>query len=344
MLDEQEARALAALLERVAERTAGDGLDGDAGRMAAVLRERLGRVRAGGRDTTPPPGGPDATARHTGAGEDAAARDEAADRRDLAAGRRDEAGALRDAAAAERGAQAQRAQAAADDAERAFHDLLAAAEPRDRAAARRDRAADGTEAAARRDRLQARRDREASTEDRAAARADRRAARADRGRSAPLWPDAAYGGAPDGELGGALDGGLGGGLDGGLGGGLDGGLGGDPGGRESRLLAELRQTRARAQEVARLCEQAHRKGLRVHQDVVAALGRAAQLARRISEITHRREPGGAARLGPQGGDGGVKVGATMVSPPSRPGVPGPRVVRPPQECVGQDGPPDGYVM
>ncbi|GIH98468.1 hypothetical protein Pta02_04770 [Planobispora takensis] len=137
MLDEQEARAVATLLEAMAGRLEDDPLAADARQMVAVMRERLERARHGGRAGSPR----ESTPAHA---EAAFTRDDAAAQRDLAAHRRDEAAARRDEAAVTRHQEQQRARDATDAADRAFHDVLWAAEQRDRAAEQADCSADAS--------------------------------------------------------------------------------------------------------------------------------------------------------------------------------------------------------
>ncbi|MFC4117957.1 hypothetical protein [Nonomuraea zeae] len=145
MLDKQEARTVAGLLEELADRLGHDApLGAEAERLAMTLRERL----AGATGSGPVIPGNTVEAR----ADAAAARDLAAEQRDLAARQRDEAADQRSLAA------------------------LA----RSRQETRTPEAVQADEAAWWREQRQEQRDREAAARDRAAAAADRQAGQADR--------------------------------------------------------------------------------------------------------------------------------------------------------------------
>ncbi len=200
VLDEDEAVALAGLLEELAARHSLDPLSGSALQAAALLRRR---VAAGWqRSIRLRQGGP--VARRE-AGD---SRDDDAGHRDSQAGRRDLIASDRDDQAKERDLQADAADEQARAGDQRIYDLLWDAELRGRAAVERaaasalvggdagaDRSRDGEDReairemlgqarvarqAARHDRYAAGQDRVAAARDRGSAQADRRAADRDR--------------------------------------------------------------------------------------------------------------------------------------------------------------------
>ncbi|UBU08311.1 hypothetical protein [Nonomuraea gerenzanensis] len=286
MLDEQEARAILAVLEDVTAARAGqDPLGGEAERLAAMLRGRLAAARGQGQAV--PDGG--AELRESLA----AARDDAADQRDTAARHRDEAAVERDRAAVVRRHESHRFRAEVQAADSAVRDLLeqapgtgdpvpqavAVAQPPGRDADggqdRQDRlqvqetwealrrkeqeSAGADEAAAAQDRLLARRDRAASARDRASARNDRQLAQADREQSCIDREQRQWGAEEPGRRADAL--------------------------RMESFLARVRDVRQRTAEAAR-------RGELARESVVAARRRAEHLAERTTELRRRWLAGG----------------------------------------------------
>jgi hypothetical protein len=167
ILDEDEAVALAVLLEELAARPGPDPLSGPASQAAALLRRR---VTAGGRRGIRLRPGRPAARRETGD-----TRDGAADDRDAQAAQRDARAADRDHQATERDRQSATADRKAAARDQRMHDRLWAAELRDRATA--ERAAVPPPASGEAERQQRELDRELAGADQARDREDREAIR-----------------------------------------------------------------------------------------------------------------------------------------------------------------------
>jgi hypothetical protein len=135
MLDEDEAAALAALLEELAARHRLDPLSGPALQAAALLRRRVAAEH--GHAIWLGAGSP-ATRRAAGD-----TRDDTADHRDACAGQRDRRADERDDRARERDRQANVADQGARAGEQRVRDLLSDAERREKAAAAPPPASDG---------------------------------------------------------------------------------------------------------------------------------------------------------------------------------------------------------